>query len=140
MDRLKSRVVGMRNSEGLWTAFNSTLEPNQQLDQLVGMLKVMNDKLPAWVIYFNSSIAAYTGGLKGPGRCQPRYRYLEHLRVGDELMEPQLDLSLFMAKTPLTSALYDGTVQPKGINLSVGNDFSDGLANTGERHRQILGR
>ena len=30
------------------------------------MLKVMNDELPAWVIYFNSSIAAYTGGLKGP--------------------------------------------------------------------------
>ncbi len=53
-------------------------------------------------------------------------------------MEPHLDLSLFMAKTPLTSALYDGTVQPKGIRLSVGNDFSDGLANTGERHRQIL--
>ena len=53
-------------------------------------------------------------------------------------MEPQLDLSLFMAKTPLTSALYDGTVQPKGIKLSVSNDFSDGLDNTGERHRQIL--
>src|SRR5581483_6564055 len=53
-------------------------------------------------------------------------------------MSAPLDLSLFMARTPLTSALYDGTVQPKGVRLSVANDFSDGLDNTGERHRQIL--
>ena len=50
-------------------------------------------------------------------------------------MEPHLDLSLFMAKTPLTSGLYDGTVQPKGIKLSVGNDFSDGLAKLGHDYR-----
>jgi 4,5-dihydroxyphthalate decarboxylase len=53
-------------------------------------------------------------------------------------MAKDLELSLFMAKTPLTSALYDGTVQPKGIKLSVDNDFGGMLANTGERHRQIL--
>jgi hypothetical protein len=26
----------------------------------------MNDELPAWVTYFNSSVAAYTSSLKGP--------------------------------------------------------------------------
>jgi peptide/nickel transport system substrate-binding protein len=52
--------------EGLWTAFNSTLDPDQRLGQLIGMLKIMNDELPAWVLYFNASIAAHTASLKGP--------------------------------------------------------------------------
>ncbi len=52
--------------EGLWSAFNTTLDPDRRLGQLVGMLKLMNDELPAWVMYFNSSIAAHSATLKGP--------------------------------------------------------------------------
>ncbi|MBM2810027.1 MAG: 4,5-dihydroxyphthalate decarboxylase [Chloroflexi bacterium] len=54
-------------------------------------------------------------------------------------MEGPIDLTLGMARTPYVEALFNGTVQPKGIHLTCEYVFSEGLDNTGERHRQILG-
>jgi 4,5-dihydroxyphthalate decarboxylase len=53
-------------------------------------------------------------------------------------MEGPIDLTLGMARTPYVEALFDGTVQPKGIRLRCESEFSEGLDNTGERHRRIL--
>jgi 4,5-dihydroxyphthalate decarboxylase len=35
-------------------------------------------------------------------------------------------------------ALHDGTVRPKGVEVNFESEFSEGLDNTGARHRQIL--
>jgi 4,5-dihydroxyphthalate decarboxylase len=50
-----------------------------------------------------------------------------------------IKLTLGMAVTPRTRALFDGSVQPEGIQLRCENQFGDGLDNTGARHRAILG-
>ncbi|HZT05541.1 MAG TPA: ABC transporter substrate-binding protein [Chloroflexota bacterium] len=52
--------------EELWTAFNSTLDPDQRREQIIGMLRLLNDELPAWVLYYNPSVAAFQSVLKGP--------------------------------------------------------------------------
>jgi 4,5-dihydroxyphthalate decarboxylase len=50
-----------------------------------------------------------------------------------------IKLTLGLAVTPRTRALFDGTVQPEGVQLRCENQFGDGLDNTGARHRAILG-
>jgi hypothetical protein len=50
-----------------------------------------------------------------------------------------IKLTLGMAVTPRTRALFDGSVRPEGIELRCGSQFGDGLDNTGARHRAILG-
>jgi hypothetical protein len=50
-----------------------------------------------------------------------------------------IKLTLGLAVTPRTRALFDGTVQPEGIELRCESRFGDGLDNTGARHRAILG-
>jgi len=50
-----------------------------------------------------------------------------------------IKLTLGMAITPRTRALFDGTVRPSGIELRCESQFGDGLDNTGARHRAILG-
>jgi hypothetical protein len=42
-----------------------------------------------------------------------------------------IKLTLGLAVTPRTRALFDGTVQPEGIQLRCENQFGDGLDNTG---------
>lgn len=54
------------------------------------------------------------------------------------MMKTPLELTLGVNRTPYVQALYDSSVQAKGIRLAITNDFSAGLDNTGERHRQIL--
>lgn len=54
-------------------------------------------------------------------------------------MAAPLDLTLGFARTPFTEAFFVGDVQPQGIRLTPLSEFSEGLDNTGERHRQILG-
>jgi len=54
-------------------------------------------------------------------------------------MAESIKLTLGMAITPRTRALFDGSVQPDGIELRCENQFGDGLDNTGARHRAILG-
>lgn len=54
-------------------------------------------------------------------------------------MAEPIKLTLGMAVTPRTRALFDGTVQPEGIELRCESRFGDGLDNTGARHRAIIG-
>jgi 4,5-dihydroxyphthalate decarboxylase len=50
-----------------------------------------------------------------------------------------IKLTLGLAVTPRTRALFDGSVQPEGIQLRCASQFGEGLDNTGARHRAILG-
>lgn len=54
-------------------------------------------------------------------------------------MAESIKLTLGMAVTPRTRALFDGSVLPEGIELRCESEFGDGLDNTGARHRAILG-
>lgn len=54
-------------------------------------------------------------------------------------MVESITLTLGLAVTPRTRALFDGTVRPEGIQLRCESQFGDGLDNTGARHRAILG-
>src|SRR5512139_347348 len=54
-------------------------------------------------------------------------------------MNEPVKLTLGLAVTPRTRALFDGSVRPKGIELRCESQFGDGLDNTGARHRAILG-
>lgn len=47
-------------------------------------------------------------------------------------------LTLGMARTPRTQALFDGSVRPGGIQLHCQEKFGVGLDNTGARHRAII--
>ena len=53
-------------------------------------------------------------------------------------MASSIKLTLGMAVTPRTRALFDGSVQPDGIELRCESQFGGGLDNTGARHRAIL--
>ena len=54
-------------------------------------------------------------------------------------MAAPIKLTLGLALTPRTRALFDGSVQPEGIQLRCESQFGEGLDNTGARHRAILG-
>jgi hypothetical protein len=54
-------------------------------------------------------------------------------------MAESIKLSLGLAVTPRTRALFDRTVRPEGIQLRCESQFGEGLDNTGARHRAILG-
>jgi len=54
-------------------------------------------------------------------------------------MAKPLELTIGTSRNPYAMALIDGTVQAKGINLTLQSEFSEGLDNTGARHREILG-
>lgn len=47
-------------------------------------------------------------------------------------------LTLGMARTARTKALFDGSVRPQGVSLKCQEEFSQGLDNTGARHRAII--
>jgi 4,5-dihydroxyphthalate decarboxylase len=53
-------------------------------------------------------------------------------------MTASIQLTLGLAVTPRTRALFDGSVRPEGIQLRCESQFGDGLDNTGARHRAIL--
>jgi 4,5-dihydroxyphthalate decarboxylase len=53
-------------------------------------------------------------------------------------MAKPLNLTLGLSENPRTMALFDGTVQPEGFNLTCRSQFSEGYDNTGARHRWIL--
>jgi len=46
--------------------FNSTLDANERIGQMVGMLKLLSDEVPAFVLYYNPSIAAHVSTVRGP--------------------------------------------------------------------------
>jgi 4,5-dihydroxyphthalate decarboxylase len=50
-----------------------------------------------------------------------------------------VQLTLGLAVTPRTRALFNGSVRPEGIQLRCESQFGEGLDNTGARHRAILG-
>jgi peptide/nickel transport system substrate-binding protein len=50
----------------LWQGFNATLDPSERINQMVGMLKLLSDEVPAFVLYYNPSIAAHLAVLRGP--------------------------------------------------------------------------
>ncbi len=50
----------------LWDAFNRTLDRVEQNRQLIQMLKLASDEMPAIPIYFNFAPTAYLATLKGP--------------------------------------------------------------------------
>ena len=50
----------------LWQAFNATLDPSERIGQLVGMLKLLSDEVPAFVLYYNPSVSAHVAALRGP--------------------------------------------------------------------------
>ena len=54
-------------------------------------------------------------------------------------MAESIKLTLGLALTSRTRALFDGTVRPEGIELRCESQFGNGLDNTGARHRAILG-
>jgi hypothetical protein len=49
-----------------------------------------------------------------------------------------LRLTIGLSASPYTQALFDGTVQTKGIELKLQTRFGDGLDNIGARHREII--
>ncbi len=51
---------------------------------------------------------------------------------------PDISLTLGFNPAPNTQALFDRTVQPKGIELHLQSQFGDGLDNVGARHRAII--
>jgi peptide/nickel transport system substrate-binding protein len=50
----------------LWQSFNATLDPTERTRQVIGMLKLLSDEVPAWVLYFNPSVSAHLAALRGP--------------------------------------------------------------------------
>jgi ABC-type transport system substrate-binding protein len=48
-----------------WDAFNSTLARSQRDQQIVEMMKVLNDQLPGIFLYFNIGPEAHTAALRG---------------------------------------------------------------------------
>ncbi|MBM2812047.1 MAG: hypothetical protein HW416_2806 [Chloroflexi bacterium] len=63
------------NNRGGWSnpeydrlavSFNSTLDPDARISQVVQMLKLLSDELPSWVLYYNPSVAAHAAALRGP--------------------------------------------------------------------------
>ena len=51
---------------------------------------------------------------------------------------PDISLTLGFNPAPNTQALFDRTVQPKGIELHLQSRFGDGFDNVGARHRSII--
>src|SRR5919108_4837560 len=49
-----------------------------------------------------------------------------------------LSLAIGLNPSPFTQALFDGTVQAKGIELHLQSNFGEGLDNVGARHRDII--
>ena len=49
-----------------------------------------------------------------------------------------LPLTLGFTRSPYTEALFNGTVRPRGIALTLRTDFGDGYDNVGARHRDII--
>ncbi len=50
----------------LYEAFGTTLDPNEQIQQVVDMMKIVSAELPAWVLYHNPSVSAHYATLRGP--------------------------------------------------------------------------
>ena len=53
-------------------------------------------------------------------------------------MAKPLPLTLGLSVNNRTQALFDGQVQPEGIDLECRSQFSEGYDNTGARHRWII--
>lgn len=51
---------------------------------------------------------------------------------------PDISLTLGFNPAPNTQALFDRTVQPKGIELHLQSQFGEGFDNVGARHRSII--
>lgn len=49
----------------LWEAFNSTLDRSERNQQIVEMMKIVNDQLPGIFLYFNIGPEAHTAALRG---------------------------------------------------------------------------
>jgi 4,5-dihydroxyphthalate decarboxylase len=49
-----------------------------------------------------------------------------------------LPLTIGLSQSPITQALFDRSVRPKGIDLKLQSRFGDGLDNVGARHRAIV--
>jgi peptide/nickel transport system substrate-binding protein len=67
------------NKMGWWTpaydrlsdAFNSTLDTKEAEGLMVQMVKLVNDELPTIPLYFNFSVMAHVGSLRGPEAATP---------------------------------------------------------------------
>ncbi len=49
-----------------WNAFNTTLDRKERDQQIIQMMRVVNDQLPGIMLYFNISPEAHVAALKGP--------------------------------------------------------------------------
>jgi peptide/nickel transport system substrate-binding protein len=49
-----------------WAAFNSLLDRGQRDEQIVRMMKITTDQLPAIMVHFNPNATAYRTALRGP--------------------------------------------------------------------------
>ena len=47
-------------------------------------------------------------------------------------------LTIGLSQSPITLALFDGSVRPDGVELKLQTRFGDGLDNVGARHRAII--
>ena len=52
--------------ERLWSAYSTTLDRSERNQQIVEMMKVVNDQLPGLMLYFNIRPTAHVAALKGP--------------------------------------------------------------------------
>ncbi len=59
---------GWSNAEfdRLWDLYTTTLDPTTRIQQLVQMEKLFTEEVPAIPMYYQPTITAYLGGLKGP--------------------------------------------------------------------------
>jgi peptide/nickel transport system substrate-binding protein len=63
-----SNWAGWSNAEydRLWDTFKQTLDRNERTRLAVQMMKVLNDDLPAYVVYANFAVMAHVASIKGP--------------------------------------------------------------------------
>lgn len=50
----------------LWDLLNTTLDPDQRIQQAAAMMRLMTEQLPMWVLYHNTSVSAHLASLTGP--------------------------------------------------------------------------
>ncbi len=65
--------MGWSNPEfdRLFDAWTTSLDPNQRLDNLTKMMRLLADEVPATPLYYNFQVVAHTPSLRGPMRISP---------------------------------------------------------------------
>ncbi|MBM2812217.1 MAG: hypothetical protein HW416_2976 [Chloroflexi bacterium] len=67
--------------ERFWDGYNSKLDRSERNQQIVQMMKVLSDEVPAWGLYFNTVSVAVASGLTGPSQDTPESLLIWNLHL-----------------------------------------------------------